>query len=100
MRNVFATRAILSHSAISRGRHTAREGFRAAGSAWRKLADDRGGQEIGKDPPAEFYVMPGIVETPASFRLSKNDRWLKQDQRLRKLSDFCKIAENFCPLQV
>lgn len=53
-----------------------------------------------RDGFVDMHVMPGIVRRPVSFRLKKNDGWLRQGQRLRKLSDFCKIAENVRALQL
>jgi DNA invertase Pin-like site-specific DNA recombinase len=53
-----------------------------------------------RDGFLDMHIMPGIVSRPVSFRLKRNDVWLKQGQRLRKLSEFCKIAENVRALQL
>ena len=53
-----------------------------------------------RDGFVDMHVMPGIVRRPVSFRLKRNDAWLKQGQRLRRLSDFCKFAENVRALQL
>lgn len=53
-----------------------------------------------RDGFVDMHIMPGIVRRPVSFRLKRNDGWLKQGQRLRTLSAFCKIAENVRALQL
>jgi hypothetical protein len=40
----------------------------------------------------DFHVLPRI-DRKARFRISKNDLWLQQGQRLHELSKFCECAE-------